>query len=187
MIAGRLDAAAEAFDVAAERGKVAGREHALIDALGHGALLAALRGELTRSADLALRAVQVSSAAGQTPVACPSAAEVAIAYVHTERYDLDGGQLHAARAEACAPTPHDPLPTAMLALTRARLCWAQGDHVGARAILDAAAARGALPDWLADRLRLDSIAMLVADGQYDEATSQSQHLTQPTSRKAVLR
>ena len=186
VIAGRLDAAAEAFDVAAERGKVAGREHALIDALGHGALLAALRGELTRSADLALRAVRVSSAAGQTPVACPSAAEVALAYVHTERYDLEGGQHHAARAEACAPTPHDPLPNAMLALTRARLCWAQGDHVGARAILDAAAARGALPDWLADRLRLDSIAMLVADGQYDEATNQSQHLTQPTSRKAVL-
>ena len=186
VIAGRLDAAAEAFDVAAERGKVAGREHALIDALGHGALLAALDGDLTRSAELALRAVRVSSAAGQTPVACPSAAEVALAYVHTERYDLDGGKQHAERAAACEATPHDPLPNAMLVLTNARLCWAEGDHVAARALLDAAAARGGLPDWLADRLHLDSIAMLVADGRYDEATNQSQQLTQPESREAGL-
>jgi LuxR family transcriptional regulator, maltose regulon positive regulatory protein len=186
VIAGRLDAAAEAFDAAAERGKIAGREHALIDALGHAALLAALRGDLTRSADVALRAVRVSSAAGQTPVACPSAAEVALAYVHTERYDLERGHHHAARAAVCEPTPHDPLPDAMLALTKARLCWATGDHVGGRSLLDAAAARGGLPDWLADRLRLDSIAMLVADGRYDEAANQSHQLAHPASRDAAL-
>ena len=46
VLAGRLDAAAEAFSVATEQGQVAGREQPLIDALGHRALLSALRGDL---------------------------------------------------------------------------------------------------------------------------------------------
>ena len=88
---------------------VAGREHAHIDALGHGALLAAWSGDLTRAADLAVRAIRLSSAVGLTPTACPGAAEVALAYVDTERYDLAGAREH---ARACRAVRGVPRPTA---------------------------------------------------------------------------
>ena len=149
VLAGRLDAAADAFAAFAGSADVAGREHAYIDALGQGALLAAWSGDLTRAADLAVRAIRLSSAVGLTPTACPGAAEVALAYVDTERYDLAGAREHAERAGRCAAS-RDPLPAAMLALTRARIQRAGGDVSGARRTLDDAAE--GLPDWLVDQL-----------------------------------
>jgi LuxR family maltose regulon positive regulatory protein len=187
VLAGRLNAAGEAFAAAAAAGNVTGRELPLIDALGHGALLAAWRGDLTRAAGLAVRAIRVSSAAGLTPVGCPAAAEIALAYVHTERYDLGAGRKHALRAAGCVPAPYDPLSTAMLGLVQARICRAAGDPEGALASLDAAGAGGRLPGWLADSLGLEKIAMLVADGQSADAEAVVEQLTEQYAVEAGLR
>jgi LuxR family maltose regulon positive regulatory protein len=161
VLANRLDEAAKAFSAAAAKGSVRGGEQSVIDALGQGALLAALRGNLKRSGDLARRAIRISAAAVPVPMACLSAAEVALAYVDTERYDLSAGRQHAARAATYEPTPRDPLPRAMLALVQARLSRAVGDLEGAVLILDEAAK---LPRWLADLLGLEKLAVLAAGG-----------------------
>ena len=168
VLSGHLDDAADAFASAVATVHVAGRDGPLIDALGHGALLAALRGDLRQSSDLAVRAVRLCSAAGLTPDWCPGAAEVALAYVHTERYDLGGGRDHGALAARCDLTQGDPLPAAMLALAQARICLAGGDLDGALAILDEPA--DLLPDWLARRLGLEKASMLAASGDSAEAS-----------------
>ena len=165
VLAGRLEEAAEAFRTFAVSTDVAGREHAHIDALGQGALLAAWSGDLTRATDLAVRAIRLSSAVGLTPTACPGAAEVALAYVDGERYDLASAREHAERAGRCVAS-RDPLPAAMLALTRARIQRAGGDVSGARRTLSAAA--DGLPDWLVDQLVLERDGAHPA-GQADEA------------------
>jgi LuxR family maltose regulon positive regulatory protein len=184
VLSGRLGAAAEAFAAAVAVPNVPGRERPHIDALGHSALLAAWRGDLRRSVDLAVAAVRLSSAAGLTPVGCPSAAEAALAYVDTERYDLAGARQHADRAARCALVPHDPLPTAMLALARARICRAGGDLEGARAVLEGAG--HGLPGWLADHLVLERVDILVADGRQARADDLSEQLSEPDSLRAGL-
>lgn len=153
VLQGRLDEAADTFAAVAGASEVAGREHAHIDALGQGALLAAWRGELTLALDLAGRATRLSSADGLTPPECPSAAEVALAYVDTERYDLVGARAHAHRAEGCASTAHDLLPAAMLSLARARIHRAEGDIQGAISALDDAGY--GLPRWLQVQVDLE--------------------------------
>jgi LuxR family maltose regulon positive regulatory protein len=158
VLQGRLDAAADGFASVAGRSDVAGREHAHIDALGHGALLAAWRGDLNHAAELAGRAIRLGSATGLTPVACPSAAEVALAYVDTERYDLSGARGHADRAARCAPRLRDPLPTAMLALARARIHRAGGDVEGAVRALDDVG--HVLPEWLQDQIGLERAGLI---------------------------
>jgi LuxR family transcriptional regulator, maltose regulon positive regulatory protein len=186
VLAGRLEEAADAFALFAGSMDVAGREHAHIDALGQGALLAAWSGDLTRSADLAVRAIRLSSAVGLTPTACPGAAEVALAYVDGERYDLTGAREHAERAGRC-PASRDPLPAAMLALTRARIQRAGGDVSGARRTLKDAA--DGLPAWLVDQLVLERDGAHPA-GQPDDADvlslSTRDGRTPPATKVATL-
>jgi LuxR family maltose regulon positive regulatory protein len=184
VLAGRLNAAAEAFSVATEQGHVAGREVTLIDALGHRALLSALRGDLRTSADLAGRAVRISSAAGLTPACCPAAAEVALAYVHTETYDIGGARKHLARAAGCVAHSIDPLAAAMLSLARARVCRAGGDLEGAVSVLAEVVEGASLPTWLADRIALEQVTLLVVDGQSARAAELAAQLSEPSSREA---
>jgi LuxR family maltose regulon positive regulatory protein len=158
VLQGRLDEAADVFATFSSTSDVAGREHAYIDALGHGALLAAWRGDLNHAVDLAGRAIRLSSAAGLTPTACPAAAEVALAYVDTERYDLLGARVHADRAGGCGSTVRDPLSAAMLVLARARIHRAGGDVEGVVRALDDAGQ--ALPTWLQDEVDLERARMI---------------------------
>jgi LuxR family maltose regulon positive regulatory protein len=152
VLQGRLDEAADVFATFTATSAVAGREHAQIEALGHGAVLAAWRGDLNRAVDLAGRAIRLSSATGLRAAACSAAAEVALAYVDIERYDLAGAREHAERAATCTAS-RDPLPAVMLGLTQARIQRAGGDLRGSRRTLDAAAE--GLPDWLADELAIE--------------------------------
>ena len=186
VLAGRLDAAAEAFSVATEMGQVAGREQSLIDALGHRALLSALGGELRAAADLAGRVVRISSAAGLTPARCPAAAEVALAYVHTETYDLAGARRHVARAATCGAAAMEPLSMAMLGLVQARLSRAGGDLDGALGVLEETVSRTGLPVWLADRLLLEQITLLLVDGQSDRAADLAAQMSEPRAREAGM-
>jgi len=186
VLAGRLNAAAEAFSVATETGHVTGREQPLIDALGHRALLSALRGELRAAAELAGRVVRISSAAGLTPARCPAAAEVALAYVHTETYDIAGARRHVARAATCGATAMEPLSAAMLGLVLARISRAGGDLDGAVAVLDETVSRADLPVWLADRLVLEQVTLLVVAGQSDRAADLAAQLSEPGSREAGM-
>jgi LuxR family maltose regulon positive regulatory protein len=186
VLTGQLDAAADALSQVASMRQVEGMEFPLIDALGHGALLAAWRGHLREAADLAGRAVRLNSAAGLLPGRCPAAAaEVALAYVHTERYDLERARQHAARADDCDPVAQDPLPVVLLALARARICHAGGDLPGALSILDGAGI-GGLPRWLDDSLGLEKVSLLVADGHSARSLELARQLSEPEERDAAL-
>ena len=57
----------------------------------------------------------------------------------------------------------------MLGLVLARISRAGGDLDGALAVLDETAARAGLPVWLADRLVLEQVTLLVVDGRSDRA------------------
>ena len=86
VLAGRPDDAADAFAAAAANDAGTGVGCVVDHALTQSALLAALRGDLTLSAELATRVLPASP--GAEPVYGAGAAEAALAYVHTERYDL---------------------------------------------------------------------------------------------------
>jgi LuxR family transcriptional regulator, maltose regulon positive regulatory protein len=188
VLQGRLDEAADVLATFAGRSDVAGREQAHIDALGHGAVLAAWRGDLNRAVDLAGRAIRLSSATGLTTAACPAAAEVALAYVDTERYELFGARVHADGAASCGTTVRDPLPAAMLALAHARIHRAGGDVEGAVRALDAASHE--LPTWLQDRIGVERASMMrdlgsAAVGLDDDAGASAQVIDVEVSGLAV--
>jgi LuxR family maltose regulon positive regulatory protein len=81
-------------------------------------------------------------------------AEVALAWVHAERYDLQSAIAHASRASLGGGTASDPVAKGMLALVRARLCRARGDLSNALAELNRVTSKHPtdMPSWLLDIL-----------------------------------
>jgi LuxR family maltose regulon positive regulatory protein len=151
--AGRLDAAGTAFAAAAAHGCAAGSLPSVVDALGQQALLAAVRGELSRASALAERSLRLSAGHVAAPAARPVAADVTLAYVHTERYELAAGRACVARVDARHPGAGEPLAAVALALAEARLRRAAGDLPGALGVLQDAARRAGLPPALARLVR----------------------------------
>jgi LuxR family maltose regulon positive regulatory protein len=174
VVAGRPEDAADAFAAATAHQAFTGQECVVSHALVRGALLAAMRGQLTLSAELATRALPPSSVT--EPGDDAGAAEAALAYVLTERYDLRGGRRHAERASRSEPTPMDPLPAVLLALARARISRAGDDLDTASAILDEARTVAALPGWLADVIGREEVAVLAAQGKSGRAADLARQL-----------
>jgi LuxR family maltose regulon positive regulatory protein len=162
--AGRPAAAAAAFTSAAAQGLRAGAAEASILALGQGALLAALRGDLERACDLAMRALRLSASCAPARPALRWPSDVALAYLHTERQDLAAAQRLAEPRSEDPHVPDGPLVPVVLALVRARLRRAAGDLAGALQVLGAATAAADLPAWLADVLRREQAAVGVTAG-----------------------
>lgn len=174
--AGRPRAAAELFTAPAVKDETSGRAGPLVDSLAQGALLAALGGELQRATELATRALKVSSDAGPVPAGEAGAAEVALAYVGVERYDLAAARRHATRSGT--PNPRDPLSTTVLALARARLGRAAGDLHAALEVVTSTRRAGALPAWLGDLLLEEEAELLDAQQQPQRARQARQRLSQ---------
>jgi LuxR family maltose regulon positive regulatory protein len=104
--------------------------------------------------------------------------------VHTETYDISGARRHVARAGGCLAPSKDPLAAAMLGLAQARICRAGGDLEGAMSALAEVVADAGLPAWLADRLALEQVTLLVVDGQSARAADLAAELSEPRSREA---
>jgi LuxR family maltose regulon positive regulatory protein len=179
VLAGRPGEAAAAFTAATGEDDLPGGQPAVADALSQQALLAALRGDLTRSADLAARALPAQAAG---PATAAGAAEVALAYVHTERYDVGAALQHAQRAAGDDVVANESLPAVVLALTRARMRRADGDVDGALSLLAEARDDERLPLWLADLLDLEQVDVLVATGQSERAADVTAQLSGPGAR-----
>jgi LuxR family maltose regulon positive regulatory protein len=182
---GQLDAATSAFAAGAETQERSGREYPVLSCLGHLALIAALNGQLRKAEALGEQAVTLQNEAGIPRIWCPAAPEVALAWVHTETYDLAGARRHAVRAGESADI--DPLPRAMLTLVSARLSRARGDVDSAHAVLAAAGARAAeLPPWLQDTLRVEEAALDIVDGEPALAQQIAEELSEPANPAATL-
>ncbi len=165
LAAGQLDDAVEAFSAGARAADRPGCERSLINCLGHLALLAAMRGQLRKAADLAARVAVVQQEAGIEATACPSAA-VALAWVDTERYDLPAARRYAQRAAASMSFAHDPTSRVMLALVESRMRRARGDVEGALARIAGAVSEVPLQSrWLQDVLRVEEAQLNVVNGQ----------------------
>jgi len=164
LVCGRLDEAAAAFASAAQMDEWTGREYPVLTCLGHLALSAALNGHLRKAESLGEQAVQLQADAGIPRIWCPAAPEVALAWVHMEKYDLAAARRHALRA--AESVDDDPLPRAMLTLVSARLARARGDIDGALSVLaDAVTRVPDLPAWLQETLRVEQAVLDIVKGQ----------------------
>jgi LuxR family maltose regulon positive regulatory protein len=149
LLAGRLEEAAAAASAVLRATEKPGCEHLRVTGLVRLALVEALRGRLSRADSRAREAVTL---ADQSALAEDSraVAEVALAWVHAERYDLRSAIEHADRASLGGGTASDPVATGMLALVRARLCRAHGALSNALAELNRVTSKHPtdMPSWL---------------------------------------
>ena len=186
LAAGQLDDAVEAFSAAARAADRPGCERSLINCLGHLALLAAIRGQLRKAADLAARVAVVQQDACIAGAACTSAV-VALAWVNTERYDLPAARRYAQRAAESMSFAHDPTSQVMLALVEARMRRARGDVEGALARIVAALSE--VPSrsrWLRDVLRIEEAELNIVNGQPSLAAQIVEGLSEPESPEGGL-
>jgi LuxR family maltose regulon positive regulatory protein len=162
---GDLAGAAATLDDAVGAAGRAGCERLRTEALGTLALTEAVLGRLGRAADLAV-AADVLAGGGVAP-ARPAASEVALAWVCTEQYDLDGARVHLRAASADAVGGQDPVTAGILALVRARLARAAGDLEAALDVVRSTlgSADQELPQWLERRLQTAATSLHVAAGR----------------------
>jgi LuxR family maltose regulon positive regulatory protein len=187
LASGALREASEAFSEGAQGADQPGCEHLLINCLGQLALLAAIRGRLRKAAELAARALAVQQQSLIAAAACPRAAEVALAWVNTELYDLPAARRHAQRAAQSQAVGNDLTPRVMLALVESRLRHARGDLEGALARISAARCETPLPPpWLADQLAVQEADLRVADAKPKAAVALLDALTQADNPEGVL-
>jgi LuxR family maltose regulon positive regulatory protein len=183
---GWLEEAADAFRTGASAPHRPGSECPLIDCLGHLALLAAWSGQLRKATALAAQATTVESESDVPPDTCSSAAETALAWVHSEAYGMTRAKAHLRRASAMAPPHDDPLQRAALAIVDARIRRASRDFEGALARLAEAQAGPGLPPWLADRLRAEEAGLDIGSGEPELAVELLAATAEPSGPEAVL-
>ena len=183
---GQLDDAVESFSAGARLADRPGCEHALIDCLGHLALLAAMRGNLRKAGDLAARVAVIQQEAGIGTETCPNAL-VALAWVSTELYDLPAARRHAQHAAESMSYVDDPMARVMLALVDSRVRRARGDVEGALArAVDALTEVPLPPRWLQDMLGIEEAELNVAHGHPALAVQIVEELSEPESPEGVL-
>jgi LuxR family transcriptional regulator, maltose regulon positive regulatory protein len=152
---GRADAAAATFDAGVAAASAPGSANERADCLGHLALLEALRGRLDRAAELAADVAGSSedNDDGQSePVS--SAAEVALAWVHTERNELSLARGRLKRADEALRGRPDKLIGATACLVAGRRSLADGRPGATLEIVGRARHGWSPPSWLDRRLRL---------------------------------
>jgi LuxR family maltose regulon positive regulatory protein len=145
---------------------------------GHLALVEAMCGRLRRATEHAREADQAAEAtAGAEDAAAPRsvAADLALAWVGVEEYDLRAARDHADRAEEAMRIEPDVIAAGTLALVRARLARARGDATGALTALGQArsAYAGRAPTWLLEKLATVEAAMRAAGGGRDGGAADS--------------
>jgi LuxR family maltose regulon positive regulatory protein len=155
--------AAVAFAGAAAAFSEDSRERAACD--GHLALIEALRGRLSRAAELA-------SAATKSPQDCrqptPSAA-VALALVHLERNELDASRSRLKQADAALRSEPDRLIGAIACLVAARAALARGDGPAAADLIQRGRDSWAPPPWLDHLLTMAEARASTAAGDIQAA------------------
>jgi len=137
------------------------------DCLGYLALVDALDGYLSRAGSTAVESLSTASGAGGPRSA---AADVALACVGLERYELNTAREHVAAAISAQSFDGDPVCSALLEGVIAGLERADGPLQPALSRLEIRAAAIADSDpWLADHLRLEAARLSVASGRAELA------------------
>ncbi len=132
---------------------------------GHLALIEALRGRLSRAAELASSGINPPADSHARPPA-PSAA-VALALVHLERNELDASRIRLKQADAALRTDPDRLIGAVACLVEARAALARANGPAAAELIQRGRDGWAPPAWL-DHL------LTIAEAQASTATGDIQ-------------
>ncbi|WP_250030214.1 helix-turn-helix transcriptional regulator [Paractinoplanes maris] len=140
------------------------------DLLGRLALAEALAGRLRRAGEHARLALDRPE---DQVDPCSAAAEVALAWVCTDEYDLSAARLHSERAELRLSVCPDALLSGLLVLVRSRVHRARGDVARAAEILEQPHA--GLPAWLAEVIELARTALLAPGSHPAAGGTTAQH------------
>ena len=162
---GDLDPAAVAFAGAAAAFPETSHERAACD--GHLALIEALRGRLSRAAELASAAIDPpADSPGRHPA--PSAA-VALALVHLERNELDASRSRLKQADAALRADPDRLIGAVACLVAARGALARANGPAAVDLIQRGRDSWAPPPWLDHLLTMAEAQASTAAGDVQAA------------------
>ncbi|MFF5295890.1 LuxR C-terminal-related transcriptional regulator [Paractinoplanes globisporus] len=184
---GAIDAAAVTLTEVANT--VAGScEGVRIGALSHLALIEAHRGRLRHAEKLADQATELADRIGGT-ASRPVGAELALAWVAMERYDIDTAGRHLRAADPRRIRPADGMIHAAFALIRSRRLQARGELRGALTALgDAGHVPGGLaaPCWLTRQVTLTQARLLVTMSRPDQALETVGRLSEPEADDATV-
>lgn len=159
-----------------------------IGALAHLALIEAHRGRLRHAEKLADQATELADRLGGT-VSRPVGAELALAWVAMERYDIDTAGRHLRAADPRRIRPADGMIHAAFALIRSRRLQARGELRSALTALgDGGHVPGGLaaPSWLTRQLALTQARLLVIMGRHDQALEAVGRLPEPDAEDAAV-
>ena len=159
-----------------------------IGALAHLALIEAHRGRLRHAEKLADQATELADRIGGT-VSRPVGAELALAWVAMERYDIDTAGRHLRAADPRRIRPVDGMVHAAFALVRSRRLQARGELRGALTALgDAGHVPGGLaaPSWLSRQVTLTQARLLVTMSRPDQALDTLGKLDEPDADDATV-
>ncbi len=173
---GAVDAAASVLAEAAGAVPV-GSETLKIVCLDHLAVIEAYRGHLGRAEAAAREALDLAgqcglkrSSPGPGPRRWPAAAEVVLAWVALERYDVEVADRHLRAAHQLCREDVGGLAGAAYRIVKARRLQTRGELRMAMEILRDGAVDGATtPPWLDRELVLSRVSMSIGTGQPDEA------------------
>jgi LuxR family maltose regulon positive regulatory protein len=169
---GRVDDAATTLAEGAAVAQAAGHDSVRLDCLEQMALLDAYRGRLRKAATVARQAAHLAAEPGNAGRHRTGAADVTLAWVAIERYDVETAWRHLRAASVTSRAPADALAGAAFALVRSRLLRARGDSRGALDVLDEArtpVGERVLSGWLEREIALSQARLLVAFGRADDA------------------
>lgn len=125
-------------------------------ALGHLALVEAVRGSLVRATELAEEARSVSAERGLGADPEPAAAAAALAWVCVERYDLTEARRWLTRAQSRPPRPGHLSVRPVLAVLQSRLLRVRHDFDTAEATLAPFLPDATVPRWMRVQLLLEA-------------------------------
>ncbi|WP_436533070.1 LuxR C-terminal-related transcriptional regulator [Actinoplanes sp. HUAS TT8] len=177
---GDVDGAVEVLTEAAAV-TPAGCERVKVDCLRTTAVLEAYRGRLTRAESAARQALELAAQCGTDREHRPAAAEVALAWVALERYDIEAADRHLRGLHL----GEDPLAASAYAVVRSRRLQVRGELRGA---IDALAPPSpAAPAWLRREIDLGRARLLLGAGRADDAAELLAGYPEPrTADVAVL-
>jgi LuxR family transcriptional regulator, maltose regulon positive regulatory protein len=137
------------------------------DCDGHLALIEALRGRLTRAAELASAAINPAADSRARPPAASAA--IALALVHLERNELDASRNLLKQADAALRTEPDRLIGAVACLVAARGALARANGPAAADLIQRGRDSWAPPPWLEHLLTLVEAQASTATGDIQAA------------------
>jgi LuxR family transcriptional regulator, maltose regulon positive regulatory protein len=156
------------------------------DGLGQLALLEVLRGRLSAGADLAAQVVapgRDGEAGAEIPAS--SAALVALAFAHLERYELPEARRWLRLADKALQLRPDRLIGAVACLVSARGCLAESRGAAVPALVSRALPGWSAPPWLEHRLLLVESRALAAAGQTEAAADAARRALADRSAEAA--